>query len=243
VNKYLVRQFLASSRLLRSVRLARSLDAVLIDNRFLSEVGKRGISQILDIGAHEGESTATYLSRTQADVYAFEPNPDACKVFEERLGAETRVQLSSVALNDAEGDATLNRTKNDQATSLLSPSAEGLRLWGAPLQPDGSFLAAGTTLDNWMIDHLPDATNVAIKIDVQGAEGRVLEGGMATLQERTELLVTEAQIAPTYDGQAGLNEILATLHGSTPLRLAAIAPCATGPDGRALQTDLLFIRP
>lgn len=243
MNRLILRQRLATSPIARLYRSVRFADAYQLDHRFIDACVNRRVSTILDIGAHHGESTAAYLARTQSEIVAFEPNPTAIAAFRSNIPPTPRVRLESVALSNEAGSAQFQITANDQASSLLTPDGDGAEAWGAPLEVRESVEVNVTTLDDWAGKSLPDSErSLALKIDVQGAEGLVLDGARRTLSERTSVLLAEVQLADVYDGQISLCEMLELVTTSGPLQLAGIAPCALSKDGVALQTDLLFLR-
>ncbi len=80
-----------------------------------------------------------------------------------------------------------------------------------------------------------------LKIDTQGAELRVLKGGMRGL-ERVRLIWIEVSFRPLYEGSAVLSDVYAFLR-SQGFRLYSLHEGFRGVDGELLQADALFLGP
>jgi FkbM family methyltransferase len=140
----------------------------------------------VDVGANHGYFTLIAASRVGASgrVYAFEPNPP---VFDQlathiRLnGFDDRVQASAVALSDADGEATfyVSQCESNSGLSSLTPTAERLEL--GSLSPDHTVRVRAETFDAWRQRTRPGRIDL-MKIDVEGAEDRVLCGMSASLR-------------------------------------------------------------
>lgn len=95
------------------------------------------------------------------------------------------------------------------------------------------------TLDDVVDETLPRLDNLFLKIDVQGAELKVLAGGLETLK-RCEVVQLECAMLPYNDGAPLMPEVVAFMdrHGFLPTEVSGFSR-----PGRALvQIDLLFAR-
>jgi hypothetical protein len=96
------------------------------------------------------------------------------------------------------------------------------------------------TLDR-LAEKLQLASPVLLKIDVQGAELKVLGGARATLRKIDHVLV-EASFAPLYEGQPPFDQLYRFLHDEG-YRMSGVWDTLLSPvDGSVLQSDLLFSR-
>lgn len=76
---------------------------------------------LVDVGAHNGAVTALFL-QSGWSVVAYEPDPINRRKFEQRIGADPRVQLSSAAVSDTPaGSASLFTSAVSTGISTLAP--------------------------------------------------------------------------------------------------------------------------
>jgi FkbM family methyltransferase len=141
----------------------------------------------LDLGANIGIYSFTARSAFPAvTVYAFEPHPKnaECFALTTKLNGWKSVHLENKALGDAEGEINLYLDETD---------AGGHSIYLDNLQnnqaPTGVLRVPVTTLDSWAGRKALTRLDV-IKVDVKGAEGAVVRGGLRTLENfRPSLLV------------------------------------------------------
>jgi FkbM family methyltransferase len=172
------------------LRIAR--DQVRIE-KFLSENLPRE-ANCIDVGAHQGDFLKLFLRYAPAGTHrAFEPLPD----FATRLQAQfPGIQVYQVALSDEEGEATFFRAAGAEAMS-------GLRPQHYPEQVALQTLTVPVRKLDGMIP--PDVQIDFIKMDVEGAELKVLKGGRqlltrcrpAVMFEFAKLHVAEYDVSPT----------------------------------------------
>jgi len=196
---------------------------------------------LLDVGSHVGKTIARVLESTSLPIHGFEPTQESFTKLAARFNNNSSVTLHNVALSDKTGKATLHCNANEQTNSLLD-NAEGNR---SSLAKHTRHLGTQTIntvrLDQWMEANLP-GKKVVIKSDVQGAEGMLLAGGMKTFKELVIGFYSEAQIAPMYEGQMDFCKLHNLLVNELGFVLHNIYPCFLDSEGRALQTDALWIQ-
>jgi FkbM family methyltransferase len=140
---------------------------------------------VVDIGAHIGYYTliAAQLVKPQGIVYAFEPDPQNISLLDKNIRANNYacVQVVPQAISNKRGKAKLFRDKVNLAAHTLSE--HNITNHGAD-----AVDAETTTLDEFFSDKGQRVD--FIKMDVQGAEGLVLEGARTVLKNNRHLKIT-----------------------------------------------------
>ena len=136
-----------------------------------------------DIGAHAGFFTLL-LSRVVGEegrVLAFEPHPANAARLSRNLDANscTNAQVRVVALSDRTGEARFDAHASSLEGSLLDAAAS----------PNATMVVPTTTIDAVVRDGAtpPDL----LKIDVEGAEGRVIRGARETITVHRPRMIIE----------------------------------------------------
>ncbi len=148
--------------------------------RVLMDYCRPGMT-VLDIGAHFGYYTVKLGTRIGPTgvMMSFEPNPEVNAVCAENIkinGLSSFVHLNKIALGDAPAYATLTRSHSNMASAnLLGEQAA-----------DYSVTVEVHRLD----DVVPPALLIdLIKLDAEGYEKRILDGGRATLARKQECAI------------------------------------------------------
>lgn len=139
---------------------------------------RRGIrpgDTVLDIGAHHGQYAVlmSAFAGPAGTVVAFEPDPYARAVLEQNVAlnpSQKAPRIEALAVSDARGEATLYSLGGNSQSSLARtgvefdgrPTAEPVRVQTETL--DGYVARTGIDTPTW------------VKIDAEGAEGRILKG-------------------------------------------------------------------
>jgi FkbM family methyltransferase len=137
----------------------------------------------VDVGANVGYFSllAARLVETAGRVVAIEPGPRNCRllhrsVVRNRCG---NVQLYPCAVSDRRGAVAYLAEGSNGTIADLDATRD---------VPPGAHLVAATTLDDLLAGF--DRVDV-IKLDVEGAEGRVLEGATRTLERHRPAVISE----------------------------------------------------
>jgi FkbM family methyltransferase len=156
----------------------------------------------VDVGANIGYFTvmAAKIVGDRGRVIAFEPHEGAREALEEaihRNEAAATVDVVPFALADADGEAALFVEDAVTAHSTIEPQLSPMRHVAA-LRP-GAMVRV-TTLDGWLAAR-PDLSRRVrcIKIDVEGAEARVLAGMAQTLSARGLSILCETTLGSPAD--------------------------------------------
>jgi FkbM family methyltransferase len=199
------------------------------------------IRTLIDIGAHDGEYAA-YLSQffNPTAVHVFEPQADLQPKLTALRQRIPHLTIHPLALAEAPGEATFYLNQHDAASSLLRVSDISRRAFAETGSETASTVSVARLDDILPVETLePD---IMIKIDVQGAEDRVIAGGRAVFSA-AKIVLVEMSFVPMYDGQPLFEEVhrLLEQHG---LRLAGFKNQISGPgSGQPLFAHCLYRRP
>jgi FkbM family methyltransferase len=156
----------------------------------------------LDVGANIGYFTtlAARLVGKSGRVIAFEPHAGAhaaLRANAERNHVEESVEIVPMALAEREADFTLYTTDEFTSYSTLEPDLSPMRSVAA-FHP--ATVIHATTMDGWLAGRPDIATRVrCIKIDVEGAEARVVAGMQQSLQPSGVTVICETTIGSDAD--------------------------------------------
>lgn len=195
---------------------------------------------VVDIGASVGDFSATALSLfPDAVVHAFEPLADSYAQLAQRFAGNPRVKSYPVALGAASGARPLFRNAFAPSSSLLPMAATHVRNF--PFTAD----ARPEQVRIERLDEALPAEDVAeplcIKLDVQGYEGAVIDGG-ERIFARAAVLIVEMSMEELYEGQPLFDALYRRLHALGFDYAGNLAQLLSPEDGRVLQVDAIFRR-
>jgi FkbM family methyltransferase len=133
-----------------------------------------------DVGANRGEYSRLALkASSQARVFAFKPIPPVFEELRSVLALEPRAELHQLALADQPGELTFwldsQNTGNTTAVDGVQDSIHGVK---SPQKVN----AHAQRLDLFCAEKMIEKIDL-LKIDVEGFESRVLQGGGKLLQD------------------------------------------------------------
>jgi FkbM family methyltransferase len=213
-------------RYLRNVRASAVRDAKGEQWRILRQFN---FGTVLDIGANEGQF-ARVVRRQLPDalVYSFEPLPDVYAKLSRSFEGDSKVFPVNVGLSDAAGTRAMYRSEFSPSSSLL-PMADLHREEFPATAKSTAIPVSLVQLDEWAVQNcLRVQGGLLIKIDVQGHELGVINGGVQTLQ-RAKMLIVEVSFYELYEGQPLFDEIYD--------RLTGLGFCYRGQIGQHLSED------
>lgn len=205
---------------------------------------------LVDVGARGGLQPNWAPARRHLRVVGFEPDPKE----HARLAAgadPNHFVYINAALHRQPDRLTLNVGRAGGTSSLLEPNAEFLNRFPDPQRYE---VARRITVEVDALDRVLPAYGVGdpdfLKIDTQGAELAVLEGGHDALARSFFGTEVEVLFAPLYRGQPPFGEIDALLGGHGfhlfDLRGAywkrAAGARYGGPKGQLVFGDALYLK-
>jgi FkbM family methyltransferase len=208
-------------QMLRWIPFANSKLAMLhprLDDLLLSFFGKNDPVVFFDIGANTGQ-TIDYITKLfpNASIFSFEPTPRVFRELYEKYEGTKNVYLFDIALAESNGRLDFYTSDFSPTNSCLQPNDA---LYGGcypeikeALSDTKTIQVDALTLDSWYAEYFADSEKVDIvKIDVQGFEYNVLQGGMQTLREKTKMLYLEVQYLEFYKNAVPFYKIFELLY-------------------------------
>jgi FkbM family methyltransferase len=196
------------------------------------------IKTILDIGANTGQfSTEIRKILPIAKIIAFEPLKDCYEELVKKGESLRYFEAHNFALGDKEDKVKIHRSEFAPSSSIL-PMGD--------LHKEIFPHTKKTFYEEVEIRRLDDLKlelprPLLVKMDVQGLEDKVIDGGETTISQ-ADVIMTEVSYARLYENQALFDDIYRRLyklgfifHGTT---FQDINP----RDGSAVQADAIFIK-
>lgn len=197
---------------------------------------------IFDVGAYIGEVAGEYRRLFPgAKIYCFEPFPDSFGKLKETVGNDAGITLLPHGLGEAQGQRQINSNAFAATNSLLKTDEAGKKTWGNGLLETLETITVDIdTLDNVVAAHGINQIDI-LKLDVQGAEYLVLEGGATTFAAGiVKMVYTEIIVLPTYEGQKSFDEVLA-LFRKLGFDLYGLYNFSKDAKGKLRQLDAIFV--
>lgn len=145
--------------------------------RALAAIDLKPADTAIDCGANVGEMTAV-LARNGSTVHAFEPNPHAFQVLQNRFKNQTHVICHQAAISDHAGRMPLYLHENSAGDEVYWSNGSSLLSSKGNVSPDRSVDVETVDLANF-IQKAGGRIRI-LKMDIEGAEFSVLQRLMAT---------------------------------------------------------------
>jgi len=227
-------------RLVRNIRAATEKQRRDRENLDWHVLGRRPFACILDIGANEGQFAG--LARRlwpAAQVHSFEPLPGVYTALVERFRDDRQLTAHNIGLSDQAGKQRMHQSAFSPSSSLL-PMAELHRSeW--PQSVDHIDVDVHLErLDDWFQANSQCVRSpMLIKIDVQGFELSVINGGVETLR-RAAFVVLEVSFHELYEGQPLFGQVHDRLRDLGFIYRGNIEQYRSRDRTRVLYADAIF---
>lgn len=196
------------------------------------------VDLVVDVGAARGGFAQEIRSFGYAGrIVSFEPLAAAFADLAATSAPDAAWEVRPRALGSTPGEAEINVASNSDSSSLLPMDDRHVAA-----APQVGYVATETITVARLDDELADdpARRPFLKLDTQGFEREVLDGGTQAL-ERAVGLQLELSFVPLYAGGMLVDEAIsfAYAHGFV---LAALESGFSDPGGAVLQADGIFVR-
>jgi len=165
----------------------------------------KDVSTIFDVGAYIGQTAIKYHKEfPTAQIYCFEPFPDAFARLSAATATIPEIKRKCVALSEHVGETKMYVSKSHAANSLLRPvdcQEQDIPIHSTPVT------VKVTTLDTFCQENNIGQIDI-LKLDVQGSELIVLNGGIGKIEsEQIGLIYSEVMFVRQYRDQPRFCEI------------------------------------
>jgi FkbM family methyltransferase len=193
--------------LLRSILRRLDLDIVRTHTTLEGHIARLlralRVDVVLDVGAHRGEY-ARLLRHLgyRGRIVSFEPVAATYAALEAAMRRDPNWRGLNVALGADRGVRNINVTAASEQTSFLTPSANGVRWFGAASTVTRTETVTVECLDDLIgscLDGIREP-RVYLKLDTQGFDWQVIQGGRATVHQFVVGMQTEIAAQPLYEG-------------------------------------------
>lgn len=198
------------------------------------------IRTILDIGANTGQSSQFFRKvASDAYIHAFEPLKGCYETLVSTMAGDPCFRAWNIALGDSDSTEDMHRSEFHASSSLL-PMGD-LHKESFPYTSQSSIETVEVRRLDTVAETLDLRDNLFIKIDVQGYEKSVIQGGMKTVA-RAKVLILETTFQELYVGQALFPEIYDMLRPMGFVFMGCLSDLRSPVNGSVLHGDSLFIR-
>ncbi len=163
---------------------------------------RHAIERVIDVGANHGQfGQLLRKGGYHGQIHSFEPVTASYQRLCQTARQDPQWHCWHTALGPRRGQQTIHIADNDGYSSFLTPSDNGQRLFGTPLNPVQQETVPVTTLDHFL-QHLPTETTqkpTLLKLDTQGFDLQVIAGARQSLP-RIRAVLTEIAWTPLYEG-------------------------------------------
>jgi FkbM family methyltransferase len=200
-----------------------------------------GFDAALDVGAHVGEYA--YRLRRVAGfggpIVSFEPDPPSLAAARQRMANDAAWTGVPLALGREPEQRVLHVHARTEFSSFRPMTTYGEELWGQEVVRDVEVEVA--RLDDVADQYVPRGARVLLKVDTQGSDVDVIEGGRKTIADRVVALQVEVPIRNLYEDSPSLPEMV-DLIGDLGFDVTWISPVARRPDLRLDEVDFVARR-
>jgi FkbM family methyltransferase len=195
---------------------------------------------VIDGGANRGSFTDAFLRLHRPErLVLVEAIPDLAEKLRARYAGRSGISVVSAALSDNNGEAQFEINRSEASSSLLPIDSRNTAWFSRDLTVARTVQVPTMTLPALMEEQGMQTVDL-LKLDLQGAERFVLNGG-ETVLDSVRVIYTEVFFEQLYTGAWlfwEMNEFLA----GRGFKLCGLSNIVHAPDGDLVQANATFRR-
>lgn len=202
------------------------------------------IRTVIDVGANDGTTSAQWLATFPgARVHSVEALERFRAPLDRVAGASGgRMTVWPFAASDSDSDVVFYEHADHPSSSSLLHSTEKSHELMPFTRNERSITLQARRLDELFADNGVElAPHVLIKLDVQGAELKVLAGCVGFL-DKVKAVIAEVNLTEIYEDQPSILQLIEFL-GRHGLKFAGVLEQFHASDDSAVYLDAVFLRP
>lgn len=199
---------------------------------------EKNFKSIIDVGANVGQFGKKIRQfYPEAHLYSFEPIPLVFKELTDNFKGDANFTPFNVGLGDKEGKLEFFMNEFSDSSSMLKMG--DLHKKNFPFTKNEKIILVDIkTLDN-CIDVNKIEKPYLLKLDVQGFEEQVMNGGVEILKN-AEMIITEASFKELYEGQSLFDTLYEKMKGYGFQYVGNLDQMNSAFNGEPLQGDAIF---
>ena len=197
---------------------------------------KMPLKTVVDIGANRGQFALAAREVSGANVIAFEPLPQAIRIFKKIFLDDPAVKLHESAIGNKSERKSIHLSASDDSSSFLEIGDLQIELFPGTHEVGTIDVRVGTLDEFLSSDEI--IKPAMLKLDVQGFEMQAL-AGCKTLIGNFDYIYCECSFIELYKDQKLAGEVIAKLGDWGFMLMAVYNPTYDG-HGYCVQADLLF---
>jgi FkbM family methyltransferase len=198
------------------------------------------IATLLDIGSNTGHFALAFNSIfPKVKIYSFEPIPECFRILEKSIENIQNMKAFNLGLGNQAGNLNFEQSKNSLSSSFRKMT--NVHKLAFPDTSENETISVTIEKLDTIQREIDIIDPLLIKIDVQGFEDQVLEGGQRTIQ-RAKMVIIETSFIRLYEAQPLFDDVYLILKKMGFIYGGAIESLHDPITGRVLQEDSIFLK-
>ncbi len=196
---------------------------------------------IMDIGAHRGEfalRAGAYFEPSR--IWLVEADPSMAELLRRDYSGRAGWTIVHSAVSDTSGEIELRINEHRESSSILPIEGISARTFGKEMKEVNKVTVPALSLDD-LFDRYDVPDIDLMKVDIQGAEKLLIEGGRNALG-KVRSIYLEVNFERFYSGAPLFAEIDGALR-NCGFKLRSFHETRLGSDGSLAYANALYIRP